>query len=166
MKVIQAPRTGELYGIKVFLAGGISGCRDWQKETIDALDKYLNLFGTGKNVTIINPRQDEFDPDAPVDEVIKQIKWEHMMLKLSDIVTFFFDNSDSVQPISLYELGKWASKKPNVITVVDGYKRGLDVEVQCYLDNLYVGQFNQDEAIEKHVKAIVHAIKVFKEKRI
>lgn len=166
MKVIQAPHMGELYGTKVFLAGGISGCRNWQKETIDALDKYFNLLGTGKNIAIINPRQDNFDPDAPIDEIIKQIKWEHYMLEKSDIVAFFFDNSDSVQPISLYELGKWTSKKSNIITVVDGYKRALDVEVQCYLDGLYVGQVDQDKAAEKHAKAIITAIKVFEEEKI
>lgn len=141
----------------IFLAGGISGCRDWQSETIKELENLSPLYNLS-NVLVINPRHPNFDVENP-DAEIEQIRWEHKWLECCDLVSYFFDNSESLQPITLYELGKWANKKLSVITVCHGYKRERDVMIQTALDGLYCGIYHQDEAVAQHARAIVHAIK-------
>ena len=143
MRIIEAP---EEYiendgDIKVFLAGGISNCRDWQREVIGALrtiDKVDNL----DRLVIFNPRREVFDINCSDEEVKSQIEWEFNMLECSDIFSMYFCNSESVQPICMYELGRNLYKIFNeyeffknhlVISVEDGYKREFDVKVQSEL---------------------------------
>lgn len=81
----------------VFLAGGITGCPDWQKtirESLADLDEG----------TLINPRRENFPMGDPKAGLV-QIKWEFDMLwDWTDIFTMWFCK-ETIGPICLYELG-------------------------------------------------------------
>lgn len=162
MKVVTAPEKwmpdGGRRWITVFLAGGITGCHDWQREVIEHLRELEPIYGL-KNVAVINPRREDFDL-ADKEATVEQIKWEHRYLKMCDLFTVFFAASDSVQPISLYEMGKHAvAKRQAVISVESGYLREEDVLIQTALDGLYCHIWQHDEAAEQHARAIAHAVR-------
>lgn len=116
--------------VKVFLAGGISNCPNWQEKISEYLEKHLQ--GLSKDYLIINPRRDNFDvKDASAAEA--QIKWEHEMLERSDVILFWFPK-DTLCPITLYELGNYTEKNKHLIIGVDpDYKRKEDVIIQTQL---------------------------------
>jgi hypothetical protein len=127
--------------IKVFMAGGITKCRDWQKEMIDILNQY-SLPEVFDNVVLFNPRRENFpihDPNASFD----QIKWEFNWIEKCDFFLMHFCNSESVQPICMYELGRnivrMQQKFPNdyyhriMVCIESGYSREQDVIIQTRL---------------------------------
>lgn len=82
--------------IVVFMAGGITNCADWQSVMIPM---YKDV-----DVVLINPRRPNFDVrDPSLSE--QQIAWEHEHLEMADAVSFWF-TSETLCPISLFELGK------------------------------------------------------------
>jgi hypothetical protein len=114
----------------VFLAGGITGCPDWQKEV-----RYL-LSASG--LIIFNPRRASFDVNATPSH--EQIKWEYEKLNAADCILFWFPAGASLCPIALYELGTWTQhvtmtgkRKPIFIGIEPGYKREEDIRVQTEL---------------------------------
>jgi len=113
--------------VKVFLAGGISNCSDWQGELINKLKNFPKL-------TIYNPRRIEYPDDNPkLDE--EQITWEFIHLQNADLVVFWFA-SGSDNPITLYELGMWANSRqgrPCIIGIDPTYSRQRDVMIQTAL---------------------------------
>lgn len=128
--IIEAPN--EVYSIqnnrnkKLFLAGGITNCPDWQAAIIPLLSSIPEL-------TVYNPRRKNFpihDPNAAEE----QITWEYNKLKEADIILFWFSRG-SLNPIVLYELGRWgnSSDKPIVIGLDEEYERKQDVIVQTML---------------------------------
>jgi hypothetical protein len=128
--VVEAPAQSER-GLKrfhesVFLAGGITGCPDWQKDAI-------KLFEMGNaDLIVYNPRRENFpihDPTAAE----AQINWEHYNLARSDAVMFWFP-MDTLCPIVLYELGAWSmTDKPIFVGVHPKYQRRQDVFIQTKL---------------------------------
>lgn len=155
IKVIQAPEAWPISDkyTKVFLAGGITNCDNWQDKVIKEIIK-LDDELTLPPIAIYNPRQTAEMTDI---DPVKQIKWEHEYLNECDILSFFFCASESVQPITLYEFGKYFGRKPSVATVEKGYKREKDVLVQTYLDNLWVNYLDKNNAIKEHVRGIAFA---------
>jgi hypothetical protein len=124
--------------VKVFLAGGITGCENWQKTVIDILEKDLP-----DDVLIYNPRREEFDTESRI-SARAQIEWEFRHLEEMDIFTMFFAASNtSVGPICLYELGRYIPRMQMrfptdwqnriVIGIEAGYSRQLDVIEQVDL---------------------------------
>jgi hypothetical protein len=108
----------------LFLAGGISGCPDWQREIVALLaDTPLVLF---------NPRRADFpihDPSAAE----AQIAWEHEHLRRAEAILFWFP-CETLNPIVLYELGAWSmTNKPLFVGVHPDYQRRQDVEIQTRL---------------------------------
>ena len=101
VRYVEAPERLQRHqpgdGPVVFLAGGITGCLDWQAEARDLLDD--------TDLVVCNPRQPTFDvtdPNAAGD----QIAWEAEHLRAADLVLFWFPASGEVpQPIALFELG-------------------------------------------------------------
>lgn len=131
-QIIEAPN--EIYSIstvnndKLFLAGGISNCPDWQSEFIEMIKGY-------KNLTIYNPRRKNFPINDPT-AAETQITWEYKHLKESDIITFWFSRG-SLNPIVLFELGKYGlanDEKTIIIGIDPEYERKLDVEIQTKLE--------------------------------
>jgi hypothetical protein len=108
----------------LFLAGGISGCPDWQADVLALLD--------GCDLTVFNPRRVVFDlRDAAAAR--QQIAWEHARLRQADAIVFWFP-SESLCPIVLYELGAWSmTQKRLYVGAHPGYARRLDVVEQTRL---------------------------------
>lgn len=144
----------------VFLAGGITDCPPWQDAVIQHLSELEQVYNL-KNVVIFNPRRDDFDV-TDEDVAIEQIKWEHRYLEACDLFTVFFSASGSLQPIALYEMGKYANRKPSVITVEEGYKRQKDVLVQAALDGIWCGLYDKTFAKGQHARQIDNTIAFYK----
>lgn len=124
MIYVEAPDPEMTWPI-LFIAGGITGCADWQNELINLLDeRELPLI-------VVNPRRENF-PMGDQYEGEKQIKWEHKMLAKADIISFWFPK-DTLCPITLFELGKWLHTEPLIGTEY-GYQRAMDVRVQTQLE--------------------------------
>lgn len=130
--------------LKVFLAGGICQCIEWQKKVIDYFQEdkeFLELNVTYDQLYLLNPRRAEWLEKEG--EVIKQIEWEFDMLERCDLFSMYFAGGESVQPICMYELGRYIErmkqrfpntwKKRIVITCDSSYKRLTDVLVQTRL---------------------------------
>lgn len=159
MKIYQAPNKIDWFEVakkkSIFLSGGISGCKNWQKDLIDELQRLreLGLFDLG-GLVIFNPRRDDFDTKNP-NATVEQIKWEHKCLEKCDICSFFFPASNTVQPITLYELGKYQNCKPVIIGIEDGYLRTEDVVIQCALDQCFCTVYSDYiDAIREHARAL------------
>lgn len=123
-KVITAPSEERPDCPALFLAGGITGCPDWQAAAITLLE--------GSGWTLLNPRRTDFpigDPDA----AYRQIRWEHQRLREADAVLFWFP-CETLCPIVLYELGAWSmTNKPIFVGCHPRYPRRQDVEIQTGL---------------------------------
>jgi len=118
MKYVEAPT--HLFK-SIFLAGGITGCPNWQAEMVELLRE--------TNLVLLNPRRDNFPPDA----AREQITWEHSHLHKADAILFWFP-CETVCPIVLYELGAWSmTDKPIFVGVHPDYQRRQDVEIQTEL---------------------------------
>lgn len=102
--------------IRIFLDGTIDNGKsfDWQSYFI----KYWNRYNASWDV--FNPRfdkthDDNFKPDNT--ELIKQINWEQIHLKLADVIIFNL-LPNSLSPISLMELGEYGTDMYKDIHVV------------------------------------------------
>jgi len=121
MLYIEALRFEVVHGFSLFLAGGITGCPDWQKELVKKLEKL--------DITIFNPRRKKFPIDNP-SESLKQIRWEHEHLRKASAISFWFP-CETICPIVLYELGAWSMMdKKLFVGVHPDYSRKQDVEIQ------------------------------------
>jgi hypothetical protein len=108
----------------IFLAGGITGVGDWQREAIGHLRPTWPV--------IYNPRRENF-PMGDDTEGARQIRWEFDQLALADAILFWF-SFETAQPIVLYELGRWAaSSKPLAVGADSHYERRFDVIQQLEL---------------------------------
>ncbi len=113
--------------VSVFLAGGITGCSDWQSRIGD-----LPIARYPWEVDFLNPRRPEFDLSNPA-LTKEQIAWEYRHLEAADAVLFWFC-PDQVQPIALFELGCYsATNKPIFVGVDPEYPRKSDVIEQLRL---------------------------------
>lgn len=140
LQVIIAPSIEKPIYTSVFLAGGITNCKEWQKEVIEELATYMMLVG--EDASIFNPRQEHFDI-SDKNASYKQILWEFERLEQMDIFSMYFCNDNSDQPICMYELGRNIVRMQNrfpsdwekriVISIEDGYKRTQDVLIQTHL---------------------------------
>lgn len=108
----------------LFLGGGVTNCPDWRADLRRALD--------GAPWVLLNPRRRRFDVHDPSASQA-QIEWEHRHLQLADAVLFWFC-AETLQPITLYELGAWSmTRKPLFVGVHPGYARANDVVIQTRL---------------------------------
>lgn len=129
MTIIRPPKMlaiGDIPKTKLFVAGGISNCPNWQAEIEKELDN--------EDLLIINPRRPNFSMNTDDPESRKQIQWEHFYIQLSDIVIFWFP-CETVCPITLYELGSaLKTKKKLVIGTHPNYSRRFDILVQAEME--------------------------------
>jgi len=121
----------------LFMAGGITGCSQWQNKMVEQLKD--------EKITLLNPRRANYDVLDPAMEAI-QITWEHTYLSKCDAVSFWF-TSDTVQPITLFELGTFCPVLPDhlpmethieiskqvFVGVNPDYKRISDIKFQLGL---------------------------------
>ncbi len=124
MKYIGCPEVYNGKGKSLFLAGGITGCVNWQAELVELLKE--------EKIVLLNPRRKKFEVEDSIIEE-EQIKWEFEHLKKADMVSFWF-TEETLCPITLYELGKQSAlDKPIFIGIHPNYKRKRDVEIQTKL---------------------------------
>lgn len=122
-EIIRTP----IVGTSIFLAGGISDCWDWQSPTA------VTLIDSKSFNFVINPRREFYDMNDKTQTPI-QIKWEYRMLKESTHIMFWF-TSDTLQPITLFELGKSLGTDKKLYVGCDpNYARQLDVVEQLQLE--------------------------------
>jgi len=140
----------------VFLAGGITGCSEWQTELVEILRKYLEKLPMARRLIVINPRRANF-PIHDKNAASAQVKWEFEMLRKANIISFWFDK-DQIQPIVLFELGAHSMRAMRgdkirlCIGVHPQYPRLLDVQYQ--MQNL----FGIDIFIKKSLYDLANAI--------
>ncbi|MFE6286614.1 nucleoside 2-deoxyribosyltransferase domain-containing protein [Streptomyces sp. NPDC057877] len=123
-RYVEAPGEFESTGTTLFLAGGITGCPDWQRDAVRQLDEL------GCEATVLNPRRASFPQDDPRahDE---QVGWEYAALRRADVILFWF-RPETAQPIVLYELGFHAARDGAALVVGahPHYERRRDVLAQ------------------------------------
>ena len=164
IKVVTSP---EYYGIgenekevRCFLAGGITGCPDWQSKVIEELIRLdeedqgcKDKIAKDYTLVLFNPRRENFPIDDPT-AARNQITWEFDNLETSDIFSMYFCAGESDQPICMYELGRNVAQFSGIydnpldyicIAVENGYKRKQDVDIQM---ELALGEAYQENNIE------------------
>jgi len=114
----------------VFLAGGITGCPDWQSEMKTKLREGC------PELLIFNPRRATFDvtDESAFDT---QVRWEERHLYRAHVILFWFPK-ETVCPITLFELGKWMALAPLegkeiIVGCHPEYTRRRDVKLQLDL---------------------------------
>lgn len=123
--IVRAPAGAPDAGPCLFLAGGISGCPDWQGPLGEQLAAGLPGW------TILDPRR-ELPPEDDA-AVAAQVAWEHRHLRRSTAVLFWFP-PETLCPITLYELGAMSmTTRPLFVGVDPGYARRRDVLLQTGL---------------------------------
>lgn len=124
MYYVEAPTRYSGEGLSLFLAGGISGCVNWQSEMVHLLTK--------SDWVLLNPRRTDFPIDNPA-AASAQIKWEYDHLRKASAILFWFP-CETLCPITLYELGTWSmTNKPLFVGIHPDYQRIQDVEIQTAL---------------------------------
>lgn len=153
-RVIKAPESWvetPQGNISVFLAGSIDMGKaiDWQSELTNAVE--------GKDITILNPRRDNWDSSwkqtITNPHFKEQVVWELDALDDADVIVMYFDK-DSVSPITLMELGLYAESGRLLVCCPDGYWRKGNVEVVC--DRYGIPLMNSLE----HLIAAVQAMEI------
>ena len=140
--------------VSIFLAGTIDNGEsyDWQNDiikTFEKLDKELPV-----ELIIYNPRRSEWDKNASKQMLEEQIRWEQNHLDKADwIIMVLSDNSKS--PISLLELGLYASSEKLIVFCTDKFYRYDNVRLTCeqYLIPL-INSTNISDIIEE-IKNII-----------
>ena len=149
MKIIKAPNTYSLEGIKIFLAGTIEMgmSYDWQTR----LSQELNNF----DVTILNPRRDTFDNSQENtinnEHFRAQVEWELDALDNCNLILMYLDPA-SKSPISLMELGLYKDKDM-IICCPDGFWKKGNIEVVA---NRYgITLVNEWDMFVKNIKYVL-----------
>ena len=171
MNLLMPPEMldGTLPDLGIFLAGGITGCPDWQSELMKLLCPNEFPF------YVCNPRRTNFDINDPSMSE-EQIEWEQHWLWYCGVVTFWFCK-ESVQPIALYELGQQAARlkmsrltpnnqirQPALIVGMDpDYPRAADVRKQLRLC-LWDGVIS--ETLSGHARMIVGHLRRIQHRKI
>lgn len=123
MKYVECPENFAGDGRSLFIAGGITGCENWQEKLVELLKN--------ENLVLLNPRRKKFPDYLGIEE--EQIKWEHEHMKKASAISFWFTR-ETVCPITLYELGKLSSSDKKVFVGIDPeYSRKIDVKIQTNL---------------------------------
>ena len=125
---IQAPNAYNVDKVKVFLGGSIEmgKAEKWQERMVK---DFANA-----DVVFLNPRRDDWDwsweQSINNPKFYEQVKWEQDALEASDIIIINFDPATK-SPISLLELGLFASSGKVVCCCPEGFWRKGNVDIIC-----------------------------------
>lgn len=130
MKHIKSPERyyNDSIFINVFLGGSIEMglAEPWQ-------DRLVNEF-KDSDIRFLNPRRDDWDSswvqEASNPQFAQQVNWELDALDYSDLIVFYFD-PNTKSPITLMELGLYASSGKVIVCCPDGFWRKGNVEIVC-----------------------------------
>ena len=111
----------------IFLAGSIEmgNAENWQEELTKYFERDFNIF---------NPRRDDWDSswkqsiDNP--QFCEQVNWELNALNKADLIIMYFD-PNTKSPISLLELGLYATSKKLHVICPEGFWRKGNVDIIC-----------------------------------
>lgn len=112
---------------RIFLAGSIEmgAAIDWQKEVAEHL-RY--------NAVVLNPRRDDWDATwtQEIDNhaFASQVKWELSAMETCDLIVMYLAPSTK-SPITLLELGLYASSGKLIVCCPDEFWRKGNVEIVC-----------------------------------
>jgi hypothetical protein len=129
---------------KVFLAGSIEmgAAKKWQEDIVDKLGLHVLAYNEVSeslepDVVFLNPRREDWDStwDQESDQFNEQVLWELNMLYRADVIVVYFD-PNTKSPISLLELGLFASSKKLIVCCPDGFWRKGNVRIVCELYNI------------------------------
>ena len=115
-------------GPSVFLAGSIEQDRAerWQ-------DKVINLL-SDRPIQIFNPRREDWDESwtqkISDPNFREQVEWELDALDFVDVIIVYFDKL-TLSPVTLLELGLYASSGKLRVCCPDGFWRKGNVEIVC-----------------------------------
>jgi len=137
---------------KIFLAGSIEmgKAEDWQT----AITKKLS----SEDVIIYNPRRDSWE--SSTEQTIhnpyfaNQVNWELDKLEESDTILVYIDPS-TTSPITLLEIGRFATSGKLVICCPKGFYRRGNIEVLCEREYIPL-YYNIDVAIDVVLSRIIH----------
>ncbi len=116
----------------VFLAGTIDNGNslNWQDKTI------IELINLGvKNLEIYNPRREHWNLNPSKEEMENQIKWEQDHLDKADIIAMVLLD-DSKSPISLLEMGLYATSGKLMVFCTPNFYRWDNVRLTCEKYNI------------------------------
>jgi hypothetical protein len=116
----------------VFLAGTIDNGNslNWQDKTI------IELINLGvKNLEIYNPRREHWNLNPSKEEMENQIKWEQDHLDKADIIAMVLLD-DSKSPISLLEMGLYATSGKLMVFCTSSFYRWDNVRLTCEKYNI------------------------------
>jgi hypothetical protein len=119
--------------VSVFLAGSIEmgSAVDWQSDLGECFSK--------KGFVVFNPRRDDWDSswqqkfESP--QFYQQVNWELNALDQADYIIMYFD-PNTKSPISLLELGLYATSKKLWVICPDGFWRKGNVDMVCNKYNI------------------------------
>jgi hypothetical protein len=133
-QIIKAPNplpvrriNGVVYR-SIFLAGSIEQgtAIDWQKDLTEEVTGYMHY--------VFNPRRDKWDASLEQKSsnptFNEQVSWELTALDMAEYIFMYFD-PNTKSPISLLELGLYASSKKLIVCCPEGFWRRGNVEIVC-----------------------------------
>lgn len=152
MQVIKPPqpfiKSDHYANITMFLGGSIEMgvAEDWQTRITEQLAVY-------ENVTVLNPRRDEWDSSweqrMSNPQFTEQVVWELDSLDKADIIIMYF-SPETKSPISLLELGLFKDRRIYVCCP-DGFWRKGNVEIVC--DRYNITLYNDlDSMLQEIIK--------------
>ena len=155
IEIIQAPNQSTTFeGLKLFLAGGISNCENWQNILCERIVNEPRLKKFTQRILVFNPRCKQIPEENP------QIKWEYEKLQQCDIISFWF-SVGSLNPITLFEYGShFKSRKKIIVGCHPDYERRNNVIVQTQLakPSIKINQ-NFEDFYNDIVNAIIKKLK-------
>ena len=127
--IIKSPNSIIHFNSKssIFLAGSIEMgiAEDWQEELTKYFEKDFNIF---------NPRRDDWDSSQEQSihnlYFFEQVSWELNALDKAQIIIMYFD-PNTKSPISLLELGLYATSKKLHVICPEGFWRKGNVDIVC-----------------------------------
>lgn len=134
MKVIYAPNS--LTGLKghvVFLAGSIemNTATEWQEDLITLLSPL--------HITVLNPRRYSWDSSWKQEmsnpNFYEQVNWELQAMDIANTIFMYFDPSTKA-PITLLELGLYATSNKLCVCCPEGFWRKGNVDIVCAKYNI------------------------------
>ncbi len=143
--------------IRVFLGGSIEMgvAEDWQTEIANRVNEVVDNW----RVTFINPRRESWDSswEQSIEnpQFYQQVNWELNGLDKSDIIVMNF-LPDTKSPISLLELGLYASSGKMLVCCPEGFWRKGNVDIVCEKYNVRVFD-NIKDLTDNLIKIIRHA---------
>ncbi|RPD64190.1 hypothetical protein L226DRAFT_533500 [Lentinus tigrinus ALCF2SS1-7] len=157
-KVYKPPQEvpDPLEGLSVFLAGSIEMGKAelWQ----DKLTERLRDLP----ITILNPRRDGWDSTweqrKSNPEFAYQVKWELDCQRRADVIAMYF-SPDTKSPITLMELGLFASTGKLLVCCPDGFWRKGNVEIVCEEQKIPLTECWKDfvDQLVDKLKSLMHS---------